>query len=157
VQTLYGHGCLPPSFRGRTAEDALGMFPSYPQGAISSEKDKPFVTSVRQAIPALRQLDAELAGLLDPLTFAPRSLLKAHHTENTRGSARMAAPAGLSEAVREPDRDRTPGGAGAASDGEQPQWFTVSDAARAAGINTGTISRAVDAGELRGNGKHGRE
>jgi hypothetical protein len=75
VRSLYGHGCLPPSFQSLSAEDALCMFPSYPQGPISSEKDKAFVSSARQLMPALRQLDTELSELSEQLAFAPLSVL----------------------------------------------------------------------------------
>jgi hypothetical protein len=51
------------------------MFPSYPEGPISSEREKQFVTSVRQALPALRKLDAALASMLDQLAFAPLSVI----------------------------------------------------------------------------------
>jgi hypothetical protein len=39
--------------------------------------------------------------------------------------------------------------------GEAP-WFTVTEAAKTAGVNTGVITRAVDAGQLKSNGKRGR-
>jgi hypothetical protein len=50
-------------------------------------------------------------------------------------------------------------GAGRASDssGEDLNWFTVTQAATTACCNTGQITRAVDAGLLKSNGKAGRE
>src|SRR5262249_42079235 len=42
-------------------------------------------------------------------------------------------------------------------DQEHSGWLTVSAAAKVAGINTGTLTRAVDAGEIRSNGKRGRD
>jgi hypothetical protein len=77
LRTLYGHGCLPPPLRGRTLEDALALFPSYPEGAITSARDRQFVSSVRQALPALRELDAQLADWLDQLASAPLSVINA--------------------------------------------------------------------------------
>ena len=44
-----------------------------------------------------------------------------------------------------------------ASDHEKSKWFTVSEAAKTAGVNTGIITRAVDTGELLNNAKRGRE
>jgi hypothetical protein len=38
-----------------------------------------------------------------------------------------------------------------------PEWLTVSEAARVSACNSGTITRAADAGHLRTNGKVGRE
>lgn len=42
-------------------------------------------------------------------------------------------------------------------DREHSRWLTVSDAARVADANTGILTRAVDAGEIRSNGKRGRQ
>jgi excisionase family DNA binding protein len=36
-------------------------------------------------------------------------------------------------------------------------WFTVKEASQTSGVNSGLISRAVDSGELKSNGKSGRE
>jgi hypothetical protein len=74
VRTLYGHRCLPPSLQGRSLNEALSLFPSCPQGAISSERDKLFVDAVRQAIPSLLALRRELQEMLDQLKYAPRSV-----------------------------------------------------------------------------------
>lgn len=85
LRTLYGHRCLPPSLRGRPLEEALSLFPSYPEGAIDSQRDKRFVSSVRQALPALRELDAELSDWLDQLATAPLSVINAPVTPPARG------------------------------------------------------------------------
>jgi hypothetical protein len=86
VRTLYGHNCLPPSFRGRRLEDALTIFPSPPRGAISSDRDKAFVSSVRQIMPELRTLDAELQRLLDQLSFSPLAALRTIRSEDRRST-----------------------------------------------------------------------
>jgi len=39
---------------------------------------------------------------------------------------------------------------------DEGDWLTISEAERISGINRGTISRALDAGSLKGNGKAGR-
>jgi hypothetical protein len=87
LRTLYGHRCLPPSLRGRPLEEALSLFPSYPEGAIDSQRDKQFVSSVRQALPALRELDAELSDWLDQLATAPLSVINALVTPPATGEA----------------------------------------------------------------------
>ena len=45
----------------------------------------------------------------------------------------------------------------AAEDWDDGRWVTVSQAASVSGANAGVITRAVDAGDLKGNGKTGRE
>jgi hypothetical protein len=79
VKILYGHGRLPPAFRCRSLEDALGLFPSYPQGPIDPEQDKLFVGAVRKKIPALRDLEGELADLVEQLDSAPLSVVASPH------------------------------------------------------------------------------
>jgi Flp pilus assembly protein TadD len=43
------------------------------------------------------------------------------------------------------------------ADNDSLRWITVSDAAKIAGINAGVVSRALDDGELMGNGLTGRQ
>jgi Helix-turn-helix domain len=49
------------------------------------------------------------------------------------------------------------GGSGQLSVTKRSGWLKVSDAARTAGCNTGTISRAANKGELKSNGEKGRK
>src|SRR5262249_13990168 len=61
------------------------------------------------------------------------------------GAAHENAGSGLTAfAERTPDR------------GPAPAWYKVSKAPQTASCNTGTITRAVDEGKLRGNGQTGR-
>lgn len=76
IGTLYGHRCLPPSLRKMTPEDALRLFPQYPRGAISPDKDRLFVETVRQSIPAIESLRGELSILLEQLSYAPLAVLE---------------------------------------------------------------------------------
>jgi hypothetical protein len=77
LRTLYGHGCVLPPLRGLSPDDALAIFPAYPEGAIDSESDKQFVSAARQTLPALREIDAELARCLEQIEFAPLSVVNA--------------------------------------------------------------------------------
>src|SRR5262249_21163153 len=91
VRTLYGHSCIPPSFQGRSPDEAFSMFPSCPEGPISSTRDKLFVQTVRQAIPALLQLRRELLELLDQIKAAPRSVPALYAPDPTTGERRKTA------------------------------------------------------------------
>jgi hypothetical protein len=90
IRALYGHRCLPPSFQGRSQEEALKMFPAYPQGAISSERDELFVDAVRQAIPSLLALRWELLEMLDQLKYAPRSVPALYAPDAAAGERKRA-------------------------------------------------------------------
>jgi hypothetical protein len=114
IETLYGHGCLPPSLRKMTPEDALRLFPRYPQGAISPGKDRPFVATVRQSIPAIDALRAELSVLHDQISFAPLAILETAKSltgeveyETDRGGGRVG-PAGKAAPKKRPGRRPDP-------------------------------------------------
>ncbi len=59
---------------------------------------------------------------------------------------------GNEQAAREP-----PPSANAAGEGDTQRWLTVSEAAQVAGCNKGVITKAVNAGELKGNGLEDRK
>jgi len=88
VKALHGHECLPPSLRDQPLNDALSAFPSYPEGPISSERDKSFVEAVRQTMPLLRDIAGELTRFLNQLEFAPLSAIRSRATDPPEGKPR---------------------------------------------------------------------
>jgi hypothetical protein len=96
VQTLYEHGYLTPSLRGRALDEALRLFPSPPEGPISITAEKGLVGVVREAMPALRQLDGELAHLTDQLGFTPLSVLASGEAEGA-GAGRTSGQGGAGQ------------------------------------------------------------
>jgi hypothetical protein len=65
---------------------------------------------------------------------------------------------GVGPAAEASGGDGSPNVAADGGEDESDRWITVSDAATTAGgLSTGTISRAVKNGQLRGNGKTGRD
>jgi hypothetical protein len=90
--------------------------------------------------------------------------LQQHYAEVVNASPRMGQdkkgedPADADCGSSESQTEATSGSSSGSEIGETDRWLTVRDAAViAGGCNSGTITRAVDAGQLKGNGEAGRK
>jgi hypothetical protein len=78
VQTLRSHGAAVPFFRGRSDDEIVALLcPSYPQGAISAERDAAFLAEVRDNAERLQDLREETERYIEWLVQSPAAALSA--------------------------------------------------------------------------------
>jgi hypothetical protein len=114
-----------------------------PPGTIHATPEQSLSTATTTPTPALERFAAQVSP--------------AGQAETSAGNENRKAPSDL--ATSPPcDQAQAAQGGGGEDDGPAIAWLTVSQAAKAASTNTGTITRAVDKGELKSNGmrKHQR-
>jgi hypothetical protein len=146
LRALLRHGRGPASLRGRSLSEALALFPACPRGPIQDCEDRQFALTVRDALPALRELGDDLDTFLADLAYSPKSVIDSPMYRLTAERAGEVAAG----------RCRSEDESGNSAAEEPARWLTVTQASRLTGCNPGVVSRAVDAGELQGNGKTGR-
>ncbi len=147
--------CPAPVVEGQRESTGARSAAQYTTGTGEGAGSVPGTSSEETSLPRDECPESEL------LTASARSLRENGMADEPTATWEPLPPSAALPSSKVEERTEGDGSSGSdqAEQGgpEEQEWLTVSEAARVATTNSGTITRAVENGEIRSNGKRGRD